>query len=271
VVWVIDLGKRDVVGILIDTVDYESAVQKIIVAAHERRPFAASALAVHGIMTGVQNAEHGFRLNRLDLVTPDGQPVRWALQLLHGVRLPDRVYGPKLMDQLCAVAAEEGISVYLYGSRRAVIERLRTSLSERFPDLRIAGAEPSRFRRTTVAEKEAIARRIADSGAGIVFIGLGCPRQEVFAYEYRAMLDVPLVAVGAAFDYHGGVRREPPEFVQRAGLQWLHRLIQEPGRLWKRYTIVSAAFLCLAALQFLKLWRIDPRSLREPKGELLYG
>ena len=267
----IDRGKHDVLGIMVDAVDYEAATARIMSAARERRPFAVSPLAVHGVMTGVQDPEHGYRLNHLDLVTPDGQPVRWALRLLHGRRLPDRVYGPTLMHRLCEAAAAEGISIYLYGSEPDVLERLRSSLTARFPGLVVAGAEPSKFRRTTAEEKEAIAGRIRGSGAGIAFVGLGCPRQEVFAFEYRDTLGLPVVAVGAAFDYHAGLRREPPAAIQRMGLQWLHRLIQEPGRLWRRYTVTSASFVGLVALQALGLQRKDPSTLPAPTAEALHG
>jgi N-acetylglucosaminyldiphosphoundecaprenol N-acetyl-beta-D-mannosaminyltransferase len=271
VVAVIDRGKRSVLGIMVDAVDYEAAAGKILAAARERRPFAASALAVHGVMTGVQDPEQGYRLNHLDLVTPDGQPVRWALNLLHGTALADRVYGPRLMTKLCESAASESIPIYLYGSESGVLDRLQTSLTDRFPDLVIAGAEPSKFRRTTAEEKEAIARRIRESGAGLAFIGLGCPRQEIFAFEYRDVLDLPIVAVGAAFEYHAGVKPEPHPALQRAGLQWLYRLIQEPGRLWKRYTIVSARYVWLVVLQAMRMRRPDPSAFRRPARELRYG
>jgi N-acetylglucosaminyldiphosphoundecaprenol N-acetyl-beta-D-mannosaminyltransferase len=267
----IDRGKRNVLGILVDAVDYDAASERILDAARERRSFAASALAVHGVMTGVHDREHGYRLNRLDLVTPDGQPVRWALNILHQVHLPERVYGPTLMVRLCADAADEGIPIYLYGSERSVLDRLEVALAARFPGLVIAGSEPSKFRKTTLEERDAIARRISASGAGIVFVGLGCPRQEAFAYEYRDLLDLPVVAVGAAFEYHAGIKPEPHPALQRAGLQWLHRLIQEPRRLWKRYTVVSGAYVALAILQALGLRRPDPRAFPRPRAEALHG
>jgi N-acetylglucosaminyldiphosphoundecaprenol N-acetyl-beta-D-mannosaminyltransferase len=265
-----DLGKRNVLGILVDAVDYEAAVDKIIAAAEERRGYAVSALAVHGVMTGVQDPTHGYRLNHLDLVTPDGQPVRWALNMLHGAGLTDRVYGPTLMLKVCAVAASHGLPIYLYGSTSAVLDRLGSSLAGMFPGLVVAGAEPSKFRRTTSEEKGEIADRIRGSGAAITFVGLGCPRQEVFAYEYREALRMPIVAVGAAFDYHAGLQREPPMFVQGAGLQWLYRLAREPRRLWKRYTVTSAAYMGRLALQGLRLSRPGP-STEAPISELLYG
>src|SRR5271169_5642616 len=111
----IDAGRHSILGIKINAVDYEAAVDRIIRAAHERRGFAASALAVHGLMTGVLDAEQRYRLNVFDLLVPDGQPVRWALNRLYGTGLTDRVYGPNLMHKVCARATEEGLAIYFYG------------------------------------------------------------------------------------------------------------------------------------------------------------
>jgi N-acetylglucosaminyldiphosphoundecaprenol N-acetyl-beta-D-mannosaminyltransferase len=267
----IDLGKRNVMGIMIDAVDYEAATARIIAAAKERRPYAVSALAVHGVMTGARDDVHSYRLNRFDLVTPDGMPVRWALNALHGTKLPDRVYGPTLMLHVCRAAAAEGLGVFLYGSRPAVLERLAPALEERVPGLVVAGTQPSRFRRTTAEEKQQIAEAIRASGARVVFVGLGCPRQEIFAYEYRDALSVPVVAVGAAFDYHAGALREPPAFVQRAGMQWLYRLGQDPRRLWRRYTIGNVGYVAGVTAQKLRISHREPSRGREPDGEVLYG
>src|SRR5271154_2700797 len=142
----LNAGKRNVVGILMDAVDYEAAVEFVVRAARERRSAAISALAVHGVMTGVLDREHKFRLNRFDLLVPDGQPVRWALNWMHKAGLSDRVYGPNLTLQLCARAARDGLPVYFYGSTVQILAALRTSLEQRFPGIRIAGMEPSKFR-----------------------------------------------------------------------------------------------------------------------------
>ncbi len=266
-----DHGKRNILGILVNAIDYDAAVHKIISAAEEGRGFAVTALAVHGIMTGVQDQAHRYRLNQFDLVTPDGQPVRWALNLLHRTPLPDRVYGPTLALRVCAAAAEKGLPVYFYGSRQDILDRMIQNHQERFPELKIAGASPSRFGRTTPEEKSEIAERIRASGAKITFVGLGCPRQEVFAYEYRELLSMPVIAVGAAFDYHAGSLNEPPPVIQQAGLQWLYRLTQDPRRLWRRYLLLNPAFLTLLALQTSRLWQPDPSATDQPTGELLYG
>lgn len=222
-------------------------------------------------MTGVQDAEHRYRLNQFDLVTPDGQPVRWALNVLHGTHLSNRVYGPTLTLAICAAAAEQDLPIYLYGSKPEVLEQLSANLCALYPGLVIAGAEPSKFRRTTPEEQIAIAKRIRASGAKITFVGLGCPRQEIFAYEYRDLLQMPVVAVGAAFDYHAGLLEEPPAWVQDHGLQWLYRLVQEPRRLWRRYLLLNPAFLTLLALQALGFWRPNTHAAQAPSYEVLYG
>jgi N-acetylglucosaminyldiphosphoundecaprenol N-acetyl-beta-D-mannosaminyltransferase len=141
------LGKKNVIGILIDAVDYEATVDFIFRAAREKRSAAISALAVHGVMTGVLDSEHKFRLNHFDLLVPDGQPVRWVLNWLHGAKLDDRVSGPNLTLRVCARAAAEGQSIYLYGSTLEILSALSRSLEQQFPGIRIAGAEPSKFRR----------------------------------------------------------------------------------------------------------------------------
>jgi exopolysaccharide biosynthesis WecB/TagA/CpsF family protein len=250
--------KRSVLGVLIDPTSYDEATDSVIAAAREGRPFALTALAVHGVMTGVQDRAQGARLNAFDLVTPDGQPVRWALNSLYGAGLADRVYGPTLTLRVLERAAAEGLPVYLYGSTDETLDRLVPRLQERYPALKIAGREASKFRTARPGEAEDIAARIAGSGARVVLVGLGCPRQEVFTYAMRPRLSMPLLAVGAAFDYHAGTLRHPPEWMQRRGLEWLWRLGLEPGRLWRRYLLLNPAYLGRLAAQRSHLWRATP-------------
>ncbi|MEK0182230.1 WecB/TagA/CpsF family glycosyltransferase [Microcoleus anatoxicus] len=267
----IDKGKKNVLGILVNAVDYKAAVSKIIGAARAGQPMSVSALAVHGVMTGVLDSTHRYRLNHIDLVLPDGQPVRWALNLLYNTELPDRVCGPNAMLEICESAAEEGLSIYLYGSKPCVLEALSQNLCQRFPKLIIAGMQPSKFRQTTTEEKHRIAQEIRDSGAAITFVGLGCPRQEVWAYEYRDELSMPLIAVGAAYDFHSGNLAKSPEFLGKLGLEWLFRLVMEPGRLWQRYVLLNPLYIGLFLLQALKLKQFDPKDATPPITEVLYG
>ena len=267
----IDRGKHNVLGVRIDAVDYEAVVDRVIGAARDRKPLAVSALAVHGVMTGVLDRVHRHRLNRFDLLVPDGQPVRWALNYLHRTRLPERVYGPTLMLRVCERAAAEGLPIFLYGSTADVLAALRENLGKRFPGLRVAGVRPSLFRRMTPAERDEVAAEIRGSGAALTFVALGCPRQEVFAYEMREPLGMPVLAVGAAFPFHAGTLPQAPRFLQDRGLEWLYRLASEPRRLWRRYLLLNPLYLTLFFCQMVRLRTIDPERAPPPAGELLYG
>ncbi len=267
----IDLGRRSVVGINVNAIDYEAAVAKIIDAAKVRRSMSVTALAVHGVMTGVGDAQHKYRLNQFDLVCPDGQPVRWALNRLHGCGLTDRVYGPELTLRLCEAAALESVPVFLFGATDEMLDGFADRLCAKFPGLVVAGRRASRFRTLSPAERDELADQINASGAGICFVGLGCPRQEVFAYEMRDRVNMPLIAVGAAFAFHAGTLAQAPPWMQRNGLEWLFRLTREPKRLWKRYSTTNPAFATLAILQKLKLYSARTDNGVQPNDEVLFG
>ena len=264
----IDTGKRNVLGVLVDVVDYEAVELRILAAARDRRPLAVTALAVHGVMTGVGDGDHAARLNSFDLATPDGQPVRWALNLLHRAGLSDRVYGPTLTLRVLEGCAAEGLPVYLYGSTEATLDRLADALTEQLPELKIVGKEPSKFRLATPSEANEIADRIRGTGARLVLVGLGCPRQELFTYAMRPLLEMPVLAVGAAFDYHAGTLRRPPAWMQRYGLEWLWRLSLEPRRLWRRYVLLNPAYLGRLAAQLMHMWQpVSAAPATEPLTE----
>lgn len=266
----IDRGKHNLLGIFLNAIDYDAAVQRIVDAARERRGAAISALAVHGVMTGVLDPEHRYRLNRFDMLVPDGQPVRWALNLIHGTKLSDRVYGPNLTLRVCERAAEEDLPVFFYGSTQSVLDRMRGNLLKRFPKLKIAGMEPSQFRRLAAEEAVGLAGRVRESGAAIVFAGLGCPRQETWAYEFRDLLGMPILAVGAAFPFVAGELRQAPSGLQKNGLEWLFRLCMEPRRLWRRYALLNPAYVALITMQVAGLRDFDTFG-QSPKSQMLFG
>jgi N-acetylglucosaminyldiphosphoundecaprenol N-acetyl-beta-D-mannosaminyltransferase len=253
-----NLGKRNLLGVLIDAVDRETAVEQVMAGARTRSPLAASALAVHGVMEAVIDPGLRHRVNRLDVAAPDGQPVRWGLNLLHGTDLHEPVRGTDLAVDVCARAAAEALPVYFYGSRPEVLQALVSNLRARFPTLVIAGTRPSLFRVAGPGERDAIARTIKSSGARITFVGLGCPRQEIFVSELRDFLEMPVVGVGAAFDYIAGTLPAPPHEMRRLGLEWLWRLMHEPRRLWRRYLLFNPAYLCGLVLQAFGVWRSTP-------------
>jgi N-acetylglucosaminyldiphosphoundecaprenol N-acetyl-beta-D-mannosaminyltransferase len=249
------MSKRNILGVLVDAVDYGQAVERVAAAAHHAHPYAVSALAVHGVMTGARDSVHRRRLNRFDLVTPDGQPVKWAMNVLHGTRLRNTVRGTDLTLRLLERAETDALPIFLYGSRPETLERLAANLRQRFPGLVIAGQQASGFREVSRPEAVEIATQIRNSGARIVLVGLGCPRQEIFVYELRDAVGVPMLAVGAAFDYLAGHLAEPPSWVTRIGFEWLWRLGVEPRRLWRRYLLLNPAYLALVLAQRLGLWR----------------
>ena len=266
----IDRGKHNILGVRIDAVDYEAAVNRVVEAARDQRPFTVSALAVHGVMTGVLDRAHRHRLNQFDLLVPDGQPVRWALNALHRTKLAERVYGPNLMLHVCERAAAEGLPIFLYGSTNDVLLALRENLLKKFPNLKIAGMRQSKFRQMSPAECDEVAAEIRASGATITFVALGCPRQEVFAYEMRSRLGMPLLAVGAAFPFHAGTLAQAPRFYQDRGLEWLYRLVNEPRRLWRRYLFLNPMYLTLLFCQLVRVRTLSPEGT-PPPAELLYG
>jgi len=244
--------KVDLFGIGISPTTYDEAVEVILDAASRREPAVVACQAVHAVMTACGDPALKQRVNQFEMLTPDGQPVRWAMNLLHGARLKERVYGPELMLRLCRSAADRGISIYLYGGSSEVLARLRVALLEQCPGLQIAGAESPPFRALAPEEDREVIERIDASGAGLVFIGLGCPKQDHFAFEHRESIRAVKLCVGAAFDFHAGAKPMAPDWMQRRGLEWLFRLYHEPRRLWRRYLTTNSLFVAKLAAAWLR-------------------
>lgn len=211
-----------------------------------------SAAAVNLVMSAVDDPQVSEAVGAASMLVPDGQPLVWALHAL-GHRAATRVYGPELMARFCAIAAGDGTPIYLYGGRdEARLSLLRTRLGERFPGLRIAGSFAPPFRPLSETEQAQVAREIDDSGAQVVWVGTGQPKQELWMAQMRPLLSAPLlVGVGAAFDFHAGLLAQAPPWMQRNGLEWLFRLSREPRRLWRRYASQNPRFLLGFARQYL--------------------
>jgi exopolysaccharide biosynthesis WecB/TagA/CpsF family protein len=175
------------------------------------------------------------------------------------------------MLKVCERAAQEGLPIFLFGGTPELLAALSSNLVAKFPNLKIAGIQPSRFRQMTPQERDEMVKAIHASGASITFIGLGCPRQEVSAYELRDALSMPLLAVGAAFNFHAGKLDQAPSHLQSRGLEWAYRLFKEPRRLWRRYLLLNPLYLTLLFLQATHLRTIDPESALPPREEVLYG
>jgi N-acetylglucosaminyldiphosphoundecaprenol N-acetyl-beta-D-mannosaminyltransferase len=208
--------------------------------------------AVHTVMAC--RDEPGLRRAVLgaDFTVPDGQPLVWALNAL-GHRVRSRVYGPELMDRACARAAASGQRFFLYGGRnQGALAQLARTLRLRHPGLKIVGGHCPPFRELSAAEEEAVAAEINRSEADVVWVGIGVPKQEKWMARMRERLEAPvLVGVGAAFDFHAGLVRQAPDGLQRLGLEWAFRLVQEPRRLWRRYLRYNPRFVAGFARQLL--------------------
>lgn len=243
--------KYNIFGVDISAVDYKKACECIIKAAKKNLSACVDHMPVHGLITASNDKYFNNHIKNFDIVAPDGQPVRWALNHFHRTNLTERVYGPDLMLILCEEVAEKGISIYLYGSTSKVINKLKKKLIQKFRKLKIAGMESPPFRKLSLQEDKEMIERINKSGAGITFISLGCPKQEVFASEHKGKINSVMVCVGAAFDFHAGVLDQAPAWMQKRGLEWLFRIFKEPKRLFKRYLITNSIYI----FKFLK-WKI---------------
>lgn len=212
-----------------------------------------TAAAVNLVMSARDDAEARAAVLGATLAVPDGQPLVWALRAL-GHRAATRVYGPDLMLAFCARAARAGLPMYLYGGRSLqAVELLKGRLCERFAGLCIAGAFSPPFRALSEAEEQRAADAINASGAAVVWVGTGQPKQEKWMHRMRPQLQAPLlVGVGAAFDFHAGLVAQAPRWMQRAGLEWSFRLAQEPRRLWRRYASQNPRFVVAFARQYMQ-------------------
>ncbi len=233
--------------------DYDEVIAWMdAMVASEARGWLTAA-AVNLVMSAHDDAATMKALLGASLAVPDGQPLVWALRLLgHG--RATRVYGPDLMERWCARAAVTGTPTYLYGGRsEQALELLSGRLRERFPGLRIVGGWSPPFRPLSEREREEAVARIDDSGAQVVWVGTGQPKQELWMSEMRPLLRAPLlVGVGAAFDFHAGIVSQAPAWMQRNGLEWLYRLSREPRRLWRRYASQNPRFVAGFARQYLR-------------------
>lgn len=234
----------------IDVTNYSSASQNIIDLANKKIPSYIIPANVHVVMTAFWRKDYQKIVDHAALVTPDGMPLVWALRLL-GFSQASRVYGPDLMIHICKEASQNQIPIYLYGGTESGIQKLEKNLIKQIPGLKVAGSFSPPFRALTPAEETTIINSIKDSGAKIVFIGLGCPKQEIWMSNHCVQLGKVLIGVGAAFSFHSGEVSQAPKWLMNLGLEWFYRLLMEPRRLWKRYIFNNPIFVILFLWQ---LW-----------------
>jgi N-acetylglucosaminyldiphosphoundecaprenol N-acetyl-beta-D-mannosaminyltransferase len=234
----------------IDVIDWPTAIGRIFNWAHQRASRYVCICNAHSVVTASQDEGHLQAISNADMATPDGAPVAWMISRLQ--RAPqERINGPDLMLHCCEQAAADGTAIALLGSTPETLGALQQQLLQRWPQLRIASTEAPPFRPLTAEEDLALVDRVNASGAGIVFVSLGCPKQERWMAEHRGRIQGVMIGVGAAFDFHAGTVSRAPLWMQQRGLEWLHRLASEPRRLWRRYLVTNSLFIAGAARQLL--------------------
>jgi N-acetylglucosaminyldiphosphoundecaprenol N-acetyl-beta-D-mannosaminyltransferase len=231
----------------IDATSWQEAVDTLLQWAKERQSRYVCICNVHVAVTAKQNPEFCRVLNEADMATPDGMPIAWVLQRM-GFPGQERINGPDLMWRLCEHAAEKGLAIFFYGSTQETLARLTHNLKTAFPQLVIAGVCSPPYRLLSDKEDQEMTDLINSSGAQVLFVGLGCPKQEFWMAAHRGKIRAVMIGVGAAFDYHAGTVKRAPLWIQRSGLEWLFRLMSEPKRLWKRYLVTNSLFLMYLGL-----------------------
>ncbi|MGO6855257.1 glycosyltransferase (plasmid) [Rhizobium leguminosarum] len=247
------LGWANVLGVRISAVNLKSATGYIQTAIEDGRKEYVCVRDAHGIVRCQDDPELRSIHNRAFLVTPDGMPLVWALRHAGHVE-SDRVYGPDLMLSVFDAGSSKGLRHFLYGATAETLEQLQARLLAKFPQARIVGSYAPPFRKLSTREETDIADRLNRSGADIIWVGLSSPKQELWMARMRDSLEASmLIGVGAAFDFHAGLKRQAPRFIQRSGFEWAFRLLCEPRRLWRRYALVVPTFISLTAFQKLGL------------------
>jgi N-acetylglucosaminyldiphosphoundecaprenol N-acetyl-beta-D-mannosaminyltransferase len=253
-----NLDHRSILGVRVDATSYLDACDRMQGWIEQQRWGYVVAANVHVVMTAYWHASYRAVLRQAALVTPDGMPLVWALRLL-GVKQQTRVYGPDLMGYWCQRSAQLNWPVYLYGGTPEMLAILEVTLPQQFPGLRIVGSQSPPFRALAAAEEALDVERINGSGAKVVLVALGCPKQELWMARQQGTLQTLAIGVGAAFSFYSQQVSQAPRWMMNWGLEWLYRLSQEPGRLWQRYLLHNPAFVILFAGQYLQYWLLGRR------------
>ncbi len=205
---------------------------------------------VHMCMETYDDPSFENVVNEADITIPDGLPLVWAQKLL-GRKEAVQIRGEDLVFELCGLAEAQSWSVGFYGSTEKVLSNLKKNLDRKFPSLKIPFMQSPPFRDLSEEENRNYIERIKASGLKILFVGLGCPKQEIWMYNHKSTVSCTMVGVGAAFDFIAGSKKNAPRWMRKVGLEWLFRLFSEPKRLWQRYLIHNPRFILLFLGQLL--------------------
>jgi N-acetylglucosaminyldiphosphoundecaprenol N-acetyl-beta-D-mannosaminyltransferase len=251
------VNRANVLGVGVHAVNLSCAAEMIDAAAARDAKGYVCVTGVHGVMEAQRNPDFKRALDSAMLVVPDGMPTVWVGRW-EGFNEMGRVFGPELMLEVCRKSVESGRTHFLYGGKQGVAEELKSNLESWFPGIRIKGTYTPPFRPLDTQEKRELQGQLQKAAPDIIWIGLSTPKQEQFMAEYIGALHCKvMIGVGAAFDIHTGHVKDAPRWIKSAGLQWLHRLCQEPSRLWKRYLVNNSGFVFWTALQFAGFKRYE--------------
>jgi len=243
----------NVLGVGVHAVNMDDALRVLRIAIQCDSKGLICATSVHGVMESQRDPCIRSIINNSLLTIPDGRPMMWVGQLT-GHRRMTQVTGPDFMLAVCKASVQLGYTHFLYGGKPGIAEELKQCLERKFSGIRVVGTYTPPFRPLSHVEEQELLDRVSDSRPDIIWVGISTPRQECFMAEYLHRLDTKImVGVGAAFDLHTGHLKDSPQWVKAAGLQWFHRLLQEPARLWKRYLVNVTTFLWNITLQMLRL------------------
>jgi N-acetylglucosaminyldiphosphoundecaprenol N-acetyl-beta-D-mannosaminyltransferase len=251
------LPRVNILGVGVHAIDMPQVIKLVDSAVSQSRKGYVCVTGVHGIMEAQKDAAFKAILNRSFLTTPDGMPTVWVGRL-NGFSQMRRVYGPDFMLRVCALSVRRGYTHFLYGGVEGVADQLKSELTRRFPGLNVVGTYTPPFRPLNRSESADLEFRVTRLRPDFFWVGLSTPKQERFMAEYLPKLETKLmVGVGAAFDIHTGRAQDSPDWVKNAGLQWLHRLLQEPSRLGKRYLVNNPIFIIKMTSQLLGLTKYE--------------
>jgi len=243
-------SKRSILGVNVAASSYDETVLNCLCWGQEHRSRAIVFANVHVIMEAFDDTAFRQRLNKADMVNPDGMPLVWALRAL-GKPDAQRVYGPDATIAVLAAAEKAGLSVGFYGGSQLALESLVNAVRLKYPNLRVVFSESPPFRVLTPEEDISVIQRIASSEAQLLFVGLGCPKQEIWITDHLGRVPAVMLGVGAAFDFLAGTKGQAPRWMMRNGLEWVFRLVCEPRRLAKRYFKHNPRFIGLIVMQVL--------------------
>lgn len=237
-----DFKTVPIFGLNYAVVDYVKASNIIIEEAKKHNSFGVFALPVHGVVEAQKNKDFYNATQQTNMIVPDGQPIRWAMNSFHKVNLKDRVYGPELTLQVLKKANQIGLNVYLYGgATQEILDGFEKFINQHFTKVNVVG----KYREDKADGNTFDYNKVNQTNTHILLIGRGCPRQEIWASQHLGKVNAVMMAVGAAFSFHSGYLTQAPKWMQNLGLEWLFRLIKEPRRLWKRYLTTNSYFIYL--------------------------